>query len=113
MGMFGEINAEANAKELEGIILDLIKGSDWSDVRSVARAIAKKKLYKWYLNECSEGCIPPNGEIVKELELRPQPLKPSCWKNCTRQRHGTIEECQNCADRPDGYNMYNRRVGNE
>jgi hypothetical protein len=65
MGMFSEANAEANAKQLEGIILDLMKGSDWSDIRSAARAVAKKKLYQWYLNECSEAFIAPNGEIVK------------------------------------------------
>jgi len=67
MGLFGEINAEANAKQLESIILDLIKGSRWGDVRSAARAVAKDKLYQWYLNECSEAFIPANPEIIKEF----------------------------------------------
>jgi len=111
MGMFSEIAASATAKQLEGIIFDLIKGDRWGDIRSAARAVAKEKLYKWYLDECSEAYEAPNPEIVKEFEPKVQPEKPSCWNACTRQRHGTIEECQNCADRPDGYNMYNRRVG--
>ena len=67
MGMFGEINAEANAKQLESIILDLMKGSRWGDIRSAARAVAKEKLYRWYLNECSEAFINANSEIKKEF----------------------------------------------
>jgi hypothetical protein len=48
MGMFSEINAEATAKQLEHIILDLIQGDDWihdEEVRSIAKQIAKQKLY--------------------------------------------------------------------
>lgn len=69
MGMFSEANAEANAKQLEGIILDLIKGDRWRDIRSAARAVAKEKLYNWYLDECGEtwGSYKPNPEIVKEF----------------------------------------------
>ena len=70
MGMFGEINAEANAKQLESIILDLIKDSRWGDVRSAARGVAKEKLYPWYLSECSEAFIEVNPEIKKEFEPR-------------------------------------------
>ena len=66
--MFSEIHAAANAEQLEKIILDLIKGSDWSDVRSAVRAVVKKKLYQWYINECSEAWIKANPEIVKEFE---------------------------------------------
>jgi len=68
MGMFSEVNASANAEQLEKIILDLIKGSDWSDIRSAAKAVARKKLYQWYLNECSEGFVKANSEIVDEFE---------------------------------------------
>jgi|JFJP01.1.fsa_nt_gi hypothetical protein len=70
MGMFSEANAAINAERLEKIILDLIKGREWSDVRSAARAVAKKKLYQWYLNECSEGFIKVNSEIVEEFETK-------------------------------------------
>jgi len=68
MGMFGEINAEANAKQLEGIILDLIKGDRWRECRSAAKGVAKVKLYQWYLNECCEGFVKANSEIVNEFE---------------------------------------------
>ena len=68
MGMLGEINAADNAERLERIILDLIKGDKWSDVRSAARGIAKDELYQWYLSECSEGFVKANPEIVKEFE---------------------------------------------
>ena len=67
MGMFSEAAAEATAKQLESIILDLIKGSDWSDIRSAARGVAKKKLYRWYLSECSEAFIAANPIIKKEF----------------------------------------------
>jgi hypothetical protein len=56
---------EVNAKELEEIILDLMNGNDWSDMRSTARGIAKKKLYPWYIIKCSFTKITPNPEIVK------------------------------------------------
>lgn len=70
MGMFSEANAEFNAKKLEGIILNLIKGSDWGDVRSAARGIAKKELYSWYLEECGEtwGSHQPHPEIVEAFK---------------------------------------------
>jgi hypothetical protein len=109
MGMFSEANAEANAKQLEKIILDLIKGNRWRDCRSAARGVAKEKLYPWYLSECSEAFEKPNPEIINEFEPKSQPEKPSCWDSCIKVKHGTIEECQNCADRPDGYNMYKNK----
>jgi hypothetical protein len=70
MGMFSEACASANAEQLEKIILDLIKGDRWGDIRSAARAVAKEKLYKWYLSECSEAFIEANPEIKKEFEPR-------------------------------------------
>jgi hypothetical protein len=100
-----------NAKILERIILDAIRGVEWGDIRSAAKGFARKKLYDWYLCECNTCGMKPNPDIVKVFEPKSQPEKPSCWDNCTRIKHGTIEECQDCADRPDGYNMYNRRVG--
>lgn len=68
MSMIGEMMAADNAKRLEAILLDAIKGDDWSDCRSPVKAFAKKSLYKLYLDECSEGFVMPNGEIVIAFE---------------------------------------------
>jgi len=68
MGMFNEIAAEATAKQLETTILNAMHGSDWSDCRSAVKGFAKKKLYRWYLSECSEAFIEPNHEIFAEFE---------------------------------------------
>ena len=103
--MFSEANAADNAERLEKIILEAIhSGNDG------VMEFAKKHLYQWYCWELGEtwGSMIENPEIEKAFESKPQPEKPSCWDDCTRLKHGTIEECQNCADRPDGYNMYKK-----
>jgi hypothetical protein len=62
MGMFSEINADANAEQLEKVLLDAMKEND------TIKAFAKKHLYRWYLSECSEAFRKPNYEIIDEFE---------------------------------------------
>jgi hypothetical protein len=50
------------------------------------------------------GVKNPDGLTLDNL------THPSCWDNCTRITHGKIEDCQNCADRPGGYNMYKHPI---
>jgi hypothetical protein len=61
MSIFNEINAEANAKHLEKILIEAIGQG------GKVKEFAKKHLYEWYLNECGEtwGLYKLNSEIVK------------------------------------------------
>ena len=59
MGMFGEINAAANAEHLEKILLvSMEKGM-------LVQQFAKDHLYMWYINECGEAWISENEKIKK------------------------------------------------
>lgn len=55
-----------HAKILERLILNAIRDSEWSDVRSAVRGFAKKKLYDLYVSECNSCGMKPNPHIVKE-----------------------------------------------
>ncbi len=67
MGMFSEINAEGNARKLEGIILKAMNDPHWGDVRSAVRGFVKEELVEWYYYECGDtwGSYHPNPEILK------------------------------------------------
>ncbi len=56
-------HALENAKILERIILDAIRGVEWGDIRSAAKGFARKKLYNWYLCECDACGMRPNPNI--------------------------------------------------
>jgi hypothetical protein len=62
MGMFSEINAEANVEQLEKVLLNAMKEND------TIKAFAKKHLYRWYLSECCEAFREPNHEIFNAFE---------------------------------------------
>jgi DUF438 domain-containing protein len=63
-----EKNALDTIKILERILLDAISGKDFSDIRSAAKAFARKNIYQWYLCECNSINHIPNPFIVKDLE---------------------------------------------
>jgi len=62
--MFSEANAEANAKQLEKILIEAI------GLGGEVKEFAKKHLYKWYLDECGEtwGSYHADKAIVEEFE---------------------------------------------
>lgn len=58
MGMFSEIDASVRASTLEKILLEAIDSDD------SVKEFTSKRLYKWYLSECSEGFKKTNPIIV-------------------------------------------------
>ncbi len=61
MGMINETIAMVTATRLEKILMDaMTSGND------TIKEFARKNLYQWYLNECTDtlGLYEPNPEIV-------------------------------------------------
>jgi len=67
MGMFSELNAEATARKLEGIILKAMNDPHWGDVRSAVKGFVKEELVEWYYWECGDtyGLCKPNPKILE------------------------------------------------
>jgi hypothetical protein len=98
-----ELNAKTNAKKLEAILLEAINGSTWSDVRSSIRAFSKYELYNWYLEECSNGHVEPNQEIVMNFEpnkITKEAKKSVCdlCNNGTPKQTGNMFVCPKCGE---------------
>ena len=60
MGMFSEMNAQRNAKKLEGILLNAM------DCDDEIKKFVTNNLYEWYLYECSDAFCKANP-VIKEF----------------------------------------------
>jgi len=59
MGMFSEIHASINAKNLKKVLLVAMNEND------NVKEFVKKNIYNLYLNECGEAWESPDEDIVK------------------------------------------------